>query len=142
MFCPKCGTQVADDKNFCPHCGADLTSYKKPPTDGSAGGQAGGAGNAGSYQVPPTQQRETPQVQYVVQQAPAKPPVEDSGSFGWAVLGFFIPLVGFILWLVWKDEKPQSAKMSGIGALVGILFSLIVNLASGGCVAAMIAASL
>lgn len=49
----------------------------------------------------------------------------DSGSFGWAVLGFFIPLVGLILWLVWKDTKPKSAKMAGIGALVGVVISLL-----------------
>lgn len=49
----------------------------------------------------------------------------DSGSFGWAVLGFFIPLVGLILWLVWKDSKPKSAKMSGIGALVGVGISVL-----------------
>ena len=49
----------------------------------------------------------------------------DSGSFGWAVLGFFIPLVGLILWLVWKDTKPKSAKMAGIGALVGVGISLL-----------------
>ena len=50
---------------------------------------------------------------------------DDSGSFGWAVLGFFIPLVGLILWLVWKDTKPKSAKMAGIGALVGVGISLL-----------------
>ena len=29
---------------------------------------------------------------------------EDKGSFGWAVLGFFIPLVGLILYFVWKIQ--------------------------------------
>lgn len=29
----------------------------------------------------------------------------DSGSIGWGVLGFFQPLVGFILFLVWKKEN-------------------------------------
>ena len=50
----------------------------------------------------------------------------DSGSFGWAVLGFFIPLVGLILYLVWKDEKPKSAKRAGKGALVSVILYLIV----------------
>jgi hypothetical protein len=74
------------------------------------------------------------------QQAPAQPqyaqpayqpvPVNDSGSIGWGVLGFFIPLVGLILFLVWKDTKPKSAKAAGIGALisvgVGVLFYIII----------------
>ena len=50
----------------------------------------------------------------------------DSGSFGWAVLGFFIPLVGLILYLVWKDERPKSAKRAGKGALVSVILYLIV----------------
>lgn len=50
----------------------------------------------------------------------------DNGSFGWAVLGFLIPLVGLILYLVWKDEKPKSAKRAGKGALVSVILYLIV----------------
>lgn len=53
--------------------------------------------------------------------------MEDSGSIGWAVLGFFIPIVGLVLFLVWKNTKPQCAKMAGIGALVGACLSLILN---------------
>ena len=48
----------------------------------------------------------------------------DSGSFGWAVLGFFFPIVGLILVLVWKQSKPKCAKMAGIGALVGVGISV------------------
>ena len=29
--------------------------------------------------------------------------VEDNGGFGWGLLGCCIPLVGLILFLVWKD---------------------------------------
>ena len=58
-----------------------------------------------------------------------KPPVNlDRGGFAWGFLGFFIPIVGFILWLVWRDEKPKTAKSLGIGALVGVIigFTFIV----------------
>ncbi|KFI97179.1 hypothetical protein BSTEL_1731, partial [Bifidobacterium stellenboschense] len=51
-------------------------------------------------------------------------PVDDKGSFGWAVLGFFIPLIGLILFLVWKDQKPGDAKMAGMGALVSVIASV------------------
>ena len=72
---------------------------------------------------------------------PAKNNVQsnDTGDFGWSVLGFCVPLVGFILWLVWKDEKPLTAKAAGKGALayviVGAVFWvlwIIVVLVAGG----------
>lgn len=40
---------------------------------------------------------------------------------GWGVLGFFIPLVGLILYLVWRDDKPRRAKSAGRGALIGAI---------------------
>ena len=55
-----------------------------------------------------------------------KPPVNlDRGGFAWGFLGFFIPIVDFILWLVWRDEKPKTAKSLGIGALVGVIIGFI-----------------
>lgn len=48
----------------------------------------------------------------------------DSGSIGWAFLGCCIPIVGLILFLVWKDTKPNNAKKAGIGALVSVLISV------------------
>ncbi len=50
---------------------------------------------------------------------------KDSGSAGWGVLGFFFPLVGFILWLVWKDEHPARSKSAGIGCLVSICLDIV-----------------
>ena len=37
---------------------------------------------------------------------------EDKGGFLWGLLGCCIPLVGLILFLVWKDNKPKTAKSS------------------------------
>ena len=48
----------------------------------------------------------------------------DSGSIGWAFLGCCIPLVGLILFLVWRDTRPNDAKKAGIGALVSVLISV------------------
>lgn len=51
----------------------------------------------------------------------------DSGgsTVGWGILGFFIPIVGFILWLIWKDEHPARAKSAGIGCLVSICLGVV-----------------
>ncbi len=77
--------------------------------------------------VQPVAQPVAQAYQQPVQQAPV---VTDSGSFGWAVLGFFIPLVGLILFIVWKQTKPKCAKMAGIGALVGFVLGIIISIVS------------
>jgi len=45
----------------------------------------------------------------------------DGKSTGFAVLSFFVPVVGLILYLVWKNETPLKAKSCGKGALIGAL---------------------
>ena len=54
------------------------------------------------------------------------PDPADSGSIGCGILGFLIPLVGLILYLAWKGPKPASARMAGIGALIGFLMNLFI----------------
>lgn len=48
------------------------------------------------------------------------PAVVDNGGFGWGLLGCCIPIVGLILFLVWKDTRPKTSKAAGIGALVSV----------------------
>ena len=48
------------------------------------------------------------------------PPVQDNGGIGWGLLGCCIPIAGLVLYLVWKDQKPKTAKAAGIGALVAV----------------------
>ena len=50
---------------------------------------------------------------------------EDKGGFLWGLLGCCIPVVGLILFLVWKDNKPKTAKAAGIGAIVGVVISVL-----------------
>jgi len=39
----------------------------------------------------------------------SKPSVEDNGGFLWGLLGCCIPIVGLILFLVWKETKVWHA---------------------------------
>ncbi len=48
------------------------------------------------------------------------PAVNDNGGILWGLLGCCIPVVGLVLFLVWKDTKPRTAKAAGIGALVSV----------------------
>ncbi len=50
---------------------------------------------------------------------------EDNGGFGWGLLGFCIPIVGLVLFLVWKDTKPKTAKVAGMGALISVILSVV-----------------
>ncbi len=50
--------------------------------------------------------------------------IKDSGSAGWGVLGFFFPLIGFILYLCWMNNRPRSAKSAGKGALISIIVAV------------------
>ena len=52
---------------------------------------------------------------------------QDAPSTGFAVLGFFIPLVGLILFLVWHDTYPLRAKSAGKGALVRVITNVILS---------------
>lgn len=81
------------------------------------------SGNTQSQAGPATPPPMAQGVQPVPVQAAPNP--QDTGSFGWAVLGFFVPLVGLILYLVWKNEKPLTARRAGQGALISVIVSAV-----------------
>ena len=62
---------------------------------------------------------------------PAAPAVADAPNMGLAVLGFFIPLVGLILYLINKDTAPKKAKSAGKGALIGFIVSTVLGIVYG-----------
>lgn len=100
MFCQYCGTQQPEGVAVCSHCGRPLETT--PPV----------------YTPYPPQPASYP----------ARPASEDSGSWGWWVLGFFIPLVGLILFAIWQQDKPLSAKRAGWGALIGFIVSVVLSI--------------
>lgn len=61
----------------------------------------------------------------------------DAPSAGLAVLGFFIPLVGLIVWLINKDDKPLKAKSAGKGALIGFIVSMVFSIIYGSILGSM-----
>ena len=54
-----------------------------------------------------------------------QPQVTDKGGFLLGLLGCCIPIVGLVIFLVWKDQKPKTAKAAGIGALVCVIVGVI-----------------
>lgn len=53
------------------------------------------------------------------------PEVVDNGGFGWGLLGCCVPIAGLVLFLVWKDQRPRTAKAAGIGALVSVILGIL-----------------
>ena len=53
---------------------------------------------------------------------------EDNSSFGFAILGFFIPIVGLILILIYEEKKPKRAKSAGKGALIGFITKSVLSI--------------
>ena len=51
---------------------------------------------------------------------------EDAPSKGFAILGFFIPIIGLILYLVYERKQPKRAKSAGKGALIGFITKIVV----------------
>ena len=64
--------------------------------------------------------------QFVAKQEPKEENFLDTAHIGWGVLGFLIPLVGLVLYLVWREEKPKTAKVAGFGALLSVGLQLSV----------------
>lgn len=122
MFCPKCGTEVSDDKAFCPECGNPLKSQAQ---QASGGQQTAGAQQAsGGQQTAEAQQswqatgaqsgaRPHPQVQFqsdTVVLPDEYKPISMWGYFGYEIL-FSIPIVGFIVLIVLSiNGKNQNVK--------------------------------
>lgn len=111
MFCKYCGHELLSDDKFCPFCGKKVNEEQENTENSSINTTP--VSNDGFKKFEDVNQH----VPYYVNQ-PNQNIVDDSGSFGWAVLGFFIPLCGLILYLVWRNTKPKCAKNAGIGALV------------------------
>lgn len=58
-----------------------------------------------------------------------KPVTTDSkgAQVGYGFLGAFIPLVGLILFCMWRKERPLAAKAAGIGALVSVVLAVVIT---------------
>lgn len=110
MFCPKCGTEISDDKAFCPECGNPLKSQTQ-----QASGARQTAGAQQSWQDTGAQNgaRPHPQVQFqsdTVVLPDEYKPISMWGYFGYEIL-FSIPIVGFIVLIVLSiNGKNQNVK--------------------------------
>jgi len=108
--CVHCHSEIEENRTTCPFCGGSQATYQQQNNQ---------------YQQPQYQQ---PQYQSM----------QDSGSIGYWFLGFFIPIVGLILFFVWKDTKPLSAKRSLWGAIISWISSFVFGIIYAICIIILI----
>jgi len=53
---------------------------------------------------------------------------KDTSNPVWGLLGFFVPLVGLVLFLVWRFERVKDAKYALIGAVFGAVIQLTLSI--------------
>ncbi len=107
--CQHCHSEIEENRTTCPFCGGSQVNYQQ---------------NQQQYR----QQYQQPQYQSM----------SDSGSIGYWFLGFFIPIAGLILYFVWKDTKPLSAKRSLWGALISWIAGFVLTIVYVICIIILI----
>ncbi len=53
---------------------------------------------------------------------------EENSNLVFAILGFFIPIVGLIIFLIYEGKKPKRAKSAGKGALIGFITKIVLTI--------------
>lgn len=104
-YCSKCGKEIMDEAVICPGCGCAQENNVQNNVQGNS----------------------VPQIK----EAFSDIQKEAWSNSGWLLLGFFIPIVGLTLYLVWKETSPSKAKAAGYGALIGFVISLCGGLIAG-----------
>ena len=149
-YCTECGMQLPSETNFCTECGAssliEELQSKEVPTKKycpSCGAELDKraifcmmCGKKQTQQIQQTPYITQPQQQYQsIYQPNCYPPsapiqADNVNSPGLNVLSFFFPLIGFILYLVFINDRPIKAKGCGKWALISFLVNLFIVIIS------------
>lgn len=113
-YCTRCGSPSEDNAAFCSNCGEKFGEQPPQP----------------QYQQPQYQQPVYGAPYQQPYRQPAAPQKASDGKFIYGLIGFFIPLAGFILWLVLKGDREGDAKRAGRGAIISIVLAFILGIAS------------
>ena len=113
-ICPYCGNTMEDYHLVCANCGGPYPNQNgtspmnsQPMYHGSAPMSSQPIYNGQPYN-------------------PYVRPVDMNVGWGWVVLGFFIPIAGWILYAVFMHTKPNTAKYAGIAGIIGFIVNCII----------------
>ncbi|MDR2634540.1 MAG: zinc ribbon domain-containing protein [Clostridiales bacterium] len=140
--CPKCGSEIRPGARFCIYCGAQLaaTSGASSCVQPTAGNSGDGRSAHGTPCIPPYYYYQPPyQQQSYSYSQPTPPAVQDSSSFGFGFLCFLFPIIGLILYGIWKEEYPLRAKSCATGAWISIILCSVIVLSFFGAILILLA---
>lgn len=121
MYCPNCGKLLTGNFSYCPHCGTKLSTgsqgssqYQQQQQQGNwtfpniniNPQGSGSAGNSGSS------------------------PIGSNKTLGCIALvaSFLIPLVGIVIYFMYRNRDLATAKKMLYASLAGLAFNVLVNL--------------
>ena len=52
----------------------------------------------------------------------------DTGILGYGILSILVPIAGLIFYLIWKEERPKTAKVALICAIISFVFQIVLIL--------------
>lgn len=114
-------------------------SYTTSPQEGTYYAPQANQAPQGNYYNQPGYQAPPQQAYYAPQNGAQVPPygmpqqpIEEKASVGFAILSFFIPLAGLIIFLTKKNDRPKTAKVSGICALVSVVLGTVISIIASG----------
>lgn len=117
MLCPNCNSQFPDGANFCPYCAVPLNDQfnQNPNMNPQPNQQYNQQYNQPPYHQQPNAYGYNPNMQNP----------DDQPSTALNVIAFFVPIVGLILYLLWKDQYPRKAKKIGKAALISFIIGVV-----------------
>lgn len=133
--CPKCKSQILDDVKACPYCGANVEyvpaetkydTYEKGKSQASVRGHDTYHDNACAKQGFETYVKTDSQkmmVDHNMQNQNQKP--VNTNSAVWGIFGFLMPIIGFILYFLWRTDRPQDALQARNGALISTIIIIL-----------------
>lgn len=113
MNCKWCGKEVDQNSKFCPNCGREILGDNVNNI------------NQNVSDINPEEKlgNLTQEDQNLNQERINN--VEEKVNVWLAILSYFVPIAGLIIFLVKKDKEPKTAKASGICALVSFIINMI-----------------
>ena len=113
MFCRECGKMIQEGAKFCTGCGAKVV-----PINNISKIENNNVENNEKIEVNDNN---------VIKETVSEK-IEDKNSIGMNILAFFIPVVGLILFLCWRERFPKKSKNIGICALIGYILRIFASL--------------
>lgn len=128
MYCKYCGHKLEDGAKFCTNCGAqqeDDTTFEPTEESKYEPTVVAEATQEEEYDFGATAETEQPK-QEEQKDEPKKDDHSNAVAFG--IISFFVPILGFILFAIWRKEYPERSKACLIGAIVAIAISVSISI--------------